>query len=113
MRISILVFIGLLAGCASASQEEDTTANITTKEVELVTIYKELIPQVWSGHKALKITAETCAVKGVDILTSLGFKKIVKNGTYVYGNYINNRAAIKCTSVNQQTLSMLLSQAQR
>jgi len=73
------------------------------KEAEVVTIEKAVIPQVWSDHKILNISEEICAQKGVDILTALGFERIVMSGSYVYGNYINNRAAIKCTRVENKT----------
>ena len=76
---------------------------IIQKEVEVVTIEKEKPPQIWSDHKIIKMSAETCANKGIEILTSLGFSQIIKNSTYVYGNYINNRAAIKCTSIEHNT----------
>ncbi|WP_217693834.1 hypothetical protein [Thalassotalea sp. PP2-459] len=69
----------------------------------MITVEKEYTPQLWSHHKLLKETPELCAVKGVSILSSLGFKSIVKNGNYVYGNFSSNRAAIKCVSVNKQT----------
>lgn len=72
-----------------------------------MTVAKEYTPQLWSHHKILKESPELCAVKGVTILNSLGFKSVVKNGHYVYGNFNNNRAAFKCVEVNQQTFVYL------
>ena len=96
-----LALIITLSGCAS-SPEKIPEEKVITK-TKLVTVKKEYTPQLWSHHKALKETPEICAVKGVSILNSLGFKSVVKNGNYVYGNFSNNRAAIKCVKVNKQT----------
>lgn len=101
VRIIFLTLFIFLTGCSSIPND-DSTKNID-KIIEVVTIEKEVIPQIWSDHKVLDISKDVCAQKAVDILTSLGFKSIVKNNTYVYGNYINNRAAIKCTRVNNKT----------
>jgi len=108
MRVIFLVFSLILVGCSSNPKNMNpqtvSVENIQSeKKIELVTIEKDTIPQVWSDHKVLKMTTEACSNKGVDILTTLGFSQIVKNGTYVYGNYINNRAAIKCTDVGNNT----------
>jgi hypothetical protein len=96
-----LAFIITLSGCAS-SPEKAPEAKVITK-TKLVTVKKEYTPQLWSHHKLLKETPELCALKGVSILNSLGFKSVVKNGNYVYGNFSNNRAAIKCVKINKQT----------
>lgn len=99
MKPIFILFLISLTGCAS-------NAPVPSKQgagVEVRTIQKEYTPQVWSDHKVLKISAETCAEKGAKILESLGFNQIVKNGTYVYGNYASNRAAIKCVSINEGT----------
>jgi hypothetical protein len=69
----------------------------------LVTVSKEYTPQLWSHHILLEESPALCADKGVSILNSLGFKSVVKNGNYAYGNFTNNRAAIKCVSVNNKT----------
>jgi uncharacterized protein YceK len=101
VRIIFLTLFIFLTGCSSIPID-DSTKNIE-KNIEVVTIEKDVIPQIWSDHKVLDISEDVCAQKAVDILTSLGFKSIVKNNTYVYGNYINNRAAIKCARVNNKT----------
>lgn len=91
MKFIAILFLLVLSGCAS------------NQEIKTITIQKEFAPNIWSGHKELKISVESCATKGVSILESLGFKNIVKNGNYVYGNYSNNRAAVKCVSVANVT----------
>ena len=73
-------------------------------ETEVITLERTPTPQVWSDHKLLSITTEQCAEKAVDILVTLDFKQTIIKDTNVYGNYLNNRAAIKCTDVNGQTL---------
>ena len=60
-------------------------------------------PQLWSHHKQLKTSPELCAKKGVDILNFLGFSSVVKNGDYVYGNFNQNRATIKCVGFDSTT----------
>lgn len=92
----LVVFL-VISGCASNVHVQDS--------VEVVTIQKEFPPQVWSDHKELNISESACAEKGIQILNSLGFVQVVKSshGEYIYGNYSNNRAAIKCVSVNGRT----------
>lgn len=92
-----------LSGCAL---NQERTAEPDLIENEVVTIQKEFAPQVWSDHKVLEINESQCADKGMVILSSLGFKDVVRSshGAYVYGNYSNNRAAIKCTTVEGKTL---------
>jgi hypothetical protein len=99
VKLFAVVFLILLGGCASNAVKEHNHE----KEIEVHTIQKEFTPHVWSDHKILKISTEACAEKGTEILESLGFTQIVKNGSYVYGNYSNNRAVIKCTSVGEST----------
>ena len=62
-------------------------------------------PHVWSSHKELDIPAAACGQKGMDILNSLGFNNVVKSthGEYIYGNYISNRAAVKCVPQGEGT----------
>ncbi len=99
MRLLALIVLSLLAsGCASNTAVQEP--------VEVVTVQKEFPPQLWSDHKELGISTEACAEKGMQILNSLGFTQVVKSrhGEYLYGNYSNNRAAIKCITVKGQTL---------
>ena len=99
MRLLMFVVASLaITGCASHTSVQ--------KPTEVVTLQKEFAPHVWSDHKELNISASECGDKGVEVLNSLGFVQIVKSshGEYVYGNYSNNRAAVKCISVGGQTL---------
>lgn len=99
MKLITVVALILLSGCASNAVKEANSG----QEVEVRTIQKEFTPHIWSDHKVLKISPEICAEKGAEILASLGFNQIVKNGTYVYGNYSNNRAVIKCALIADGT----------
>lgn len=99
MRLVAIGFLILVSGCASNANKETRQE----KEVEVHTIQKEFTPHIWSDHKILNVSTQACAEKGKEILGSLGFNQIVKNGSYVYGNYSNNRAVIKCTSVDGRT----------
>ena len=99
MKFVAIIFLILLGGCSSNAVRETQPE----KEIEVRTIQKEFTPHIWSDHKILKISAEKCAEKGTEILGSLGFTQIVKNGNYVYGNYVSNRAAIKCVMVDNNT----------
>lgn len=93
----------VVSGCA-VNQGKTTVSDTNTREV--VTIQKEFPPQIWSDHKLLEISEAKCADKGIEILSSLGFNRVVKSshGAYVYGNYANNRSAIKCTTIADKTL---------
>ena len=87
-----------ITGCTSHTSVQ--------KPTEVVTLQKEFAPHIWSDHKELSISAAECADKGIEVLNSLGFVQIVNSsyGEYIYGNYSNNRAVIKCISVSGQTL---------
>ena len=65
-----------------------------------VVVKKNSPPQLWSDHKRLDIPADVCALKGYSALKSLGFTNVVKNGNYSYGNFNDNRAAVKCVEMN-------------
>lgn len=103
MKYMSLTLVILLAGCASSTKEPVEPKVITKTTTKFVSVPKEYTPQLWSHHKLLKSSPETCANKGVNILRELGFKSVVKNGHYVYGNFSNNRAAIKCVEMNAST----------
>lgn len=60
-------------------------------------------PQLWSHHKVLEMSAEQCSKKAILTLENLGFDSVVKNGLYAYGNYIDNRAALKCVKMSQNS----------
>ncbi len=57
------------------------------------------VPQLWSHHKLLEISADECSSNAQSILDTLGFKSVVKNELYVYGNLKGNRATIKCVAI--------------
>lgn len=99
VKLVVVALLIALSGCTSNT----TKHTHQEKEVEVRTIQKEFTPHIWSDHKILKISADACAQKGTEILESLGFNQIVKNGSYVYGNYSNNRAVIKCALVGENT----------
>ena len=61
------------------------------------------VPQLWSHHKLLDTDVSDCASNGLAILRSLQFTSIVRNENYVYGNFSNNRATIKCTELDGKT----------
>jgi len=81
--IVCIIFILLLNGCASTSNE--------TKS-----IVKSQPPQLWSTHKELDVSVSLCAKKGLSALKSLGFTSVVQNENFAYGNFDDNRAAVKC-----------------
>ncbi|WP_281561081.1 hypothetical protein [Thalassomonas sp. RHCl1] len=57
------------------------------------------VPQLWSHHKFLEISADECSNNALSILNELGFNSVIKNKLYVYGNRNGNRAAIKCVNM--------------
>ncbi|WP_339142794.1 hypothetical protein [Pseudoalteromonas galatheae] len=92
----------IVSGCAiNQPRSIDQEPSIS----EVVTIQKEFPPQIWSDHKLLDISESKCANKSMEILSSLGFVGVVKSshGEFVYENYSNNRAAIKCTRIEGKT----------
>lgn len=88
--LSILSLV-VLAGCAS-------TPPAPSQDVHFLPP-----PHLWSGQKVLGQSPESCANKGVKILETLSFTSVVKNGSYVYGNFLANRAAIKCVPNGDKT----------
>lgn len=85
-------------------------SNENMNDLEVITIEKEFPPQIWSDHKELAYSESICAKKGIEILGSLGFSEIIKSshGNYIYGNFSNNRAAIKCVTVQNQTFAYVI-----
>lgn len=84
MKFVLVLILILLTGCASRTPDPSPNA-IFGKP-----------PHLWSGQKMLTQSPEACARKGVEILKSLSFIGVVKNGNYVYGTLLANRAAVKC-----------------
>ena len=46
----------------------------------------------------MSISVHACGLKGYGALISLGFSSVVQNGDYSYGNFLSNRAAVKCVA---------------
>ena len=78
-----------------------------TKNLEYDMPKEAVVPQLWTGHKELTESVDVCALKAESILGVLGFSNLTKSAyeteTYVYGNYVNNRAGIHCTSIAGKT----------
>ncbi len=92
VTFTILLF---LSGCA-----------VKGKSVLIVASKKP--PQLWSHHKKLNISVTSCALKGYSALKSLGFTSVVQNGNYSYGNFHDNRAAVKCVANNKGSFLYLM-----
>ncbi|GAA0820218.1 hypothetical protein KO495_06570 [Colwellia sp. D2M02] len=125
MKTLMLLPLVLMIGCSSKStapisteenpkpepkkteikNNKQATAPTTVKtQHTIVTVPKTYAPHLWSGHKALPESVELCAQKSQSILNSLGFKSVVQNGNYTYGNFNDNRAALKCFTQSEQTI---------
>ncbi|MDP5143371.1 hypothetical protein ORJ00_11505 [Rheinheimera baltica] len=107
-KASLLVSTLLLSACAvkpvAVQPVEQTIAQDTApaKVVNKTTYTSQpYTPKLWSGHKVLTLSAEQCAVKGKAVLETMQFGSVVQNGNYVYGNYLQNRAAIKCVALDK------------
>ena len=88
--LMLLLITIIISGCSSVGVNSDSE----------VTIEKSKPPQLWSDHKSLNIPVDVCALKGYSALKSLGFTRVVQNGNYSYGNFNDNRAAVKCVELN-------------
>lgn len=85
-----LLSIIIISGCSSMGVNNDSE----------ISIKKSKPPQLWSEHKILHIAVDVCALKGYSALKSLGFTGVVQNGNFSYGNFNDNRAAVKCVEMN-------------
>jgi hypothetical protein len=56
-------------------------------------------PQLWSDHKRLNIPLRACADLAFNVMNNLGYSNVVRNGNYSYGNFEQNRAAVKCVEI--------------
>lgn len=79
-------------------------------EPRVVVLEKEYPPKIWSDHKELAYSESICATKGIETPASLGFTQINKSrhDNYIYGNFSNNRAAIKCLTIRDQTFAYVI-----
>ena len=88
MRTIAIAFVlaVLTSACASSGAKQDSTMAIGSAEP----------PQLWSDHKRLDIPLGECAERAFNVLKALGYSGVVKNGNYSYGNFNENRTAVKC-----------------
>jgi len=102
MKVYAFAILLTLTGCSSTQVVKEKPGN-----KEVVGIKEDKIPQLWTGQKELTESIEVCAFKAESILSSLGFSKITKSvyesQTYIYANFVNNRAGLHCTSVGGKT----------
>lgn len=102
MKVYAFTVLLIISGCSTTSTVSEKAS---TKEV--VIIKENPTPQLWTGHKELTGSIETCAFKAENILGALGFSNITKSiyeaETYIYANFTNNRAGIHCTSIAGKT----------
>jgi len=102
MKVYTFAILLTVTGCSSTQAVKEKPAS---KEVAM--IKEDKIPQLWTGQKELAESIEACAIKAESILSSLGFSKITKSvyesQTYIYGNFVSNRAGLHCTSVGGKT----------
>lgn len=109
MKFLIFSLIVILTGCAPGPDIQVSTSQIqiaqaqTEPQFTVGTHKKEYLPHIWSDHKVLKISVNSCADKGKMIFESLGFTQIVRKKNFVYANYSKNRAIIKCVAVSDET----------
>ena len=93
----LLLSILIISGCGSIEPRKNT--GIIGK--------MENPPHLWSFHKVLEVEVKACALKGLSSLKSLGFKRVVQNGSYTYGIFNDNRAAVKCVDLEEKSLVYL------
>ena len=102
MKVYTFAILLAVTGCSSTQVATEKPAS---KEASM--IKEDKIPQLWTGQKELTESIEFCAFKAESILSSLGFSKITKSvyesQTYIYANFVNNRAGLHCTSVGGKT----------
>ncbi len=102
MKVFALIAMVALVGCSSTTKVSEKSSN-----KEVVVIKEHPTPHLWAGHKQLTESIEVCASKAESILSSLGFSNITKSvyesETYLYANFLNNRAGIHCTSIGGKT----------
>lgn len=98
MKYLSILMLAILTGCVVLPAEQPTPEPQPSAD----TIFSPP-PQLWSSQKMLSQSPEACASEAVEILKALQFVSVAKNGTYVYGNLLSNRAAIKCVPNGEGT----------
>jgi hypothetical protein len=85
--ISLAILVtALTSACATSGRNRDSNEIVAAATP----------PQVWSDHKLLDVSVAVCADRAVTVLNTLGYSHVVKNGNYSYGDFKENRAAVKC-----------------
>ncbi|MDV2077428.1 hypothetical protein [Marinobacter xestospongiae] len=110
-----LASLSLFMGCSSVPTDQASatvvpqTATSKPEQDALMDVRRDFVPHLWSDHKFVAGTAEQCARRGEDSLRLLGFDHVVRNGTFVYGNFFGefsgNRAAVKCVAMADRTFA--------
>ena len=98
MKYISILMLAILTGCVSLPAKEPVPEPQPSPD----TLFAPP-PQLWSTQKLLNESPEACADKAVKILKALQFVSVARNGTYVYGNLLSNRAAIKCVPNGEGT----------
>lgn len=106
-KASLLVSALLLSACATKPAAPQPVVQAVAQSPAPAKVIKKTVytgqpytPQLWSGHKVLTLSAEQCAAKGKAVLETMQFGSVVQNGNYVYGNYLQNRVAVKCVALD-------------
>ena len=106
-KASLLVSALLLSACATKPAAPQPVVQPVAPGPAPAKVIKKTLytgqpytPQLWSGHKVLTLSAEQCAAKGKAMLENMQFGSVVQNGNYVYGNHLQNRAAVKCVELD-------------
>ncbi|NRQ42515.1 hypothetical protein HRH59_08000 [Rheinheimera sp. YQF-2] len=106
-KASLLASALLLSACATKPAAPQPVVQAVAQSPAPAKVIKKTVytgqpytPQLWSGHKVLKLPVEQCAAKGKAVLETMQFGSVVQNGNYVYGNYLQNRVAVKCVALD-------------
>ena len=106
-KASLLASLVLLSACATKPAAPQPVVQAVAQSPAPAKVIKKTVytgqpytPQLWSGHKVLKLPVEQCAAKGKVVLETMQFGSVVQNGNYVYGNYLQNRVAVKCVALD-------------
>jgi len=89
IRLILILIAAMLSACSNKDIKNDSEIAIGASSP----------PQLWSFHKNLELAVDVCALRGYRALKSLGYSSVVQNGNYSYGNFRDNRAAVKCVEV--------------
>lgn len=96
--LSVQEFLSVLIDTPTGKAAAQSAFNDLTRVKPSSDIEEPAPPQLWSDHKQLDISVRACSLKGYGALLALGFSSVVQNGDYSYGNFLANRAAVKCVA---------------